>query len=144
MNFSKCSFGASPRVSALLLGLTASLVCGCGGRDVPTLNETQFVEAVVTSVGDAAGDEAAFKSIFVDGSAPENRAQYFSAAITLVGEAVVDGDNATATVKVAQGNAESEGAEAVKSEEVADGEVTWKLQKVAGEWKLQDAPLPGA
>lgn len=144
MKFSKCSFVMSPPLAALLLGLTISVVCGCGGRDVPTLNETQVVEAVVTSVGDAAGDEAAFQSIFVDGSAPENRAQYFSAAISLVGEPVVDGDSATATVKVAQGSSESEGAGAIKSEEVADGEVTWKLQKVAGEWKLQDAPLPGA
>lgn len=142
MNFRKFSLVARPRVVVAVLGLITIGFCGCGGRDVPVLDETQVVEAVVTAIGDAAGDEAAFKAMFVDGAAPEDRRTYFSAAISMVGPPTIEGDTATATVKVTQGNAESEGKGGTKSTKVADGEATWTLQKVSGEWKLKDAPLP--
>ncbi len=142
MNCRKFSLVDRPRVFVAVLGLITTGFCGCGGRDVPVLDETQVVEAVVTAIGDAAGDEAAFKAMFVDGAAPEDRQAYFSAAISMVGPPTIEGDTATATVKVPQGNAESEGSGGTKSTKVADGEVTWTLQKVSGEWKLKDAPLP--
>lgn len=121
--------------------LSLGVLSGCGGSVQPGSDESQQVTAVVTSLNDAAGAEDSFKELFVGGSAPENRGAYFSTAIELI-NVQVNGEEAQATVKISQGNAASEGGDGTKSEDVAAGEVTWKLKKEAGTWKLQDAPLP--
>ncbi|MCA8998967.1 MAG: nuclear transport factor 2 family protein [Planctomycetaceae bacterium] len=115
---------------------------GCGGGTAtPGTDEDQQVSAVVTAVNDAAGDEEAFKDMFVGGSAPEGREKYYSVAIELV-SVDVSGDEATATVTISQSGAEAEGKGATKTEDVGTGEVAWTLKKDGGHWKLQDAPLP--
>ena len=124
---------------------TLLLAAGCGGETaMPGSEPAEKVAAVVTSLNDAAGDETAFSTFFVDGNAPEDRSSYYSAAIELIGVPEVNGDDATAMVRISKSAIEAEGQGALKTEEVGDGEVTWTLTKVGEEWKLKDAPLPGA
>lgn len=128
-------------MNCLLFGLCL-LNVGCGGSNEPVVDETTEIDAIVTSVNDAAGSEQTFKEIFVGGNAPEERNKYFSAIIEPVGTPEVSGNEATQKIKISQGAAEEEGRGAEESEEIASGEVTWTLQKAGEIWKLKDAPLP--
>lgn len=129
------------RSRSLILFLTSIFMVGCGDAPAPGSDESQQVAAVVTAINDAAGDEAAFKEMFVGGNAPEDRGKYFSAAIELL-DVSVSGSDATAKVKISQGAAESEGRGGTKGEDVSAGEVSWTLKKEGEGWKVQDAPLP--
>ena len=129
------------RSQCVILFLASVCMVGCGEAPMPGSDESQQVAAVVTAINDAAGDEAAFKEMFVGGNAPEERGKYFSASIELL-DVSVSGSDATAKVKISQGAAESEGKGGTKEEEVGSGEVSWTLKKEGDGWKVQDAPLP--
>jgi len=117
------------------------LITGCGS-DIPGSDEATQVAAVVTSVNDAAGSETMFKEIFVGGTAPEGREQYFSAIIEINGTPDINGEEATVKVNISQGASEEEGRGAMENEKITSGAVTWTLQKQGETWKIKDAPLP--
>ena len=109
---------------------------------MPGTDEPSQAVAVLSGVNDAAGDEETFKSIFVGGSAPEDREKYFSSQIEVIGTPEISGNEAAVKVKISQGAAQSEGGDGPKTAEVNEGEVTWTLQKEGETWKIKDAPLP--
>jgi len=118
-----------------------ALLTGCG-ETAPGKDEGTLVEAVVRSVNDAAGSDEMFREIFVGGTAPAEREKYFSSIIQVVGTPEISGNEAKVNVEISQGAAAEEGRGAKKSEEIAEGQVTWTLQKQGEVWKLKDAPMP--
>lgn len=126
------------------LGLLFSvlILAGCGKATEGKLTETDEVVASVACLNDLAMDEKSFQGAFVAGTAPKNRAAYFSSAIEVTGSPVISGDGATVTVKISQGNSSTEGVKNIKVAKIGSGEVTWKLKKEENSWKIQDAPLP--
>ncbi len=115
---------------------------GCGSAIEAGSSEQDQVVAAVMCLNDRAMGEADFKAAFVDGAVPENRADYFSSAIEVVGFPSLSGSEATILVKVSQGNSSSEGVKGLKAKKIGSGEVTWKLKKEAEGWKITDAPIP--
>ncbi|WP_166825718.1 hypothetical protein [Thalassoroseus pseudoceratinae] len=126
--------------SALVVGLS-----GCGDNVRGSLDETEQVTAAILALGDAAGGgPETFQTLFVAGSAPENRKDYATAIFEVVGEPDVSGDTGTATVSVTRGYGDSQAGDSVKgnsASSAAPAEVQWTLQKVENEWKLKSAPL---
>lgn len=129
-------------VCAIALLILSVSFSGCGGATEAGSSESDKVVAAVMCLNDRAMDEGDFKTAFVDGAAPKNRADYFSSAIEVVSAPSLSGNEATISVKVSQGNSSSEGGKGLKATKIGNGEVTWKLKKEESGWKLTEAPLP--
>ncbi len=129
---------------ALPLALCTCATMGCGGSSEglkPT--DEQNVYASVEGLGDVAGDEEMFASVFVDGAVPDNRSDYAERGYQVTGEPTYDGDQVTVPVKIfgvmhTTSSKESRGG---GSSSVADTQQTWTLERVDDQWKLKDAPL---
>ncbi|QDS96467.1 hypothetical protein FF011L_52780 [Roseimaritima multifibrata] len=125
-------------VSLPVLGLM--LGCGGGAAAVSTLEQDAYAQ--VEGLGDAAGDQAMFEEAFVAGAAPKNRSEYASRGYEVVGEPVIEGDNATLKVKIFGGVFETGGSDSGKGgKDTGEVEQTWTLQRSGEAWKIKDAPL---
>ncbi|QDU40333.1 hypothetical protein Mal4_46890 [Maioricimonas rarisocia] len=130
---------------ACALIVTGGIVAGCGQDLDADLSESQEINAAIAGLNDAAGQDEAFASVFVDGATPGERAPYASVAYEVAGEPSVSGDEATVDVKIIPGMVNSmAGDKPQKGSSDAALQAstqTWTLQKVGGTWKLKDAPI---
>lgn len=107
------------------------LLGGCGPGEYEPTSEDRVTEAV-SNVADAAGDPTSFQELFADGAAPpeDQRTAYGKYSFDAIDIAIVDG---TATVKV----------DIISPfDDKSVGESTWTCTQVAGQWRLQSAPMP--
>ncbi|MEW4528686.1 MAG: hypothetical protein ACF8PG_12425 [Maioricimonas sp. JB045] len=126
--------------------LVAGLLSGCGQDLDADPSESQQVSSAITGLNDAAGQDEAFLSMFVDGAAPAERGPYATVAYEVVGEPSVSGDEATVDVKIIPGVMNSMGGDKPAKKDASEADIqpstqSWTLQKVGGTWKLKDAPI---
>ena len=104
---------------------------GCGSGEYTPGNDDMIAEAV-SHISDAAAEPESFQALFVDGTAPPEaqRKRYrkytFDAA-----DVAVAGDTATVQVSIIS-----------PFDDQSVGEAEWTCARAAGQWRLQNAPLP--
>ena len=123
------SLAAGARSAALLL-LVA--VVGCGGTENEIRSPTGKISALVSSIGDAAHNQAAFEQLFAAGAAPaESERPRYAEYLYVMQSAHLSGDTVTATVEVVDA-----------ATDAPVDTVEWTAVEEDGHWKLKTAPLP--
>ena len=113
-------------VSGLLI-----VAAGCQSEPSPPPLPDKVTEAVYR-LSDDAGHPERFKSLFVDGAAPDEklRPQYAQSMFSVLETKPVDETQAELKVQVTDATGQPK------------GEVRWTVVNDRGNWKLKTAPLP--
>ena len=120
----------------LLLFFAAFLLNGCGSRNNASAYGGEDGKKIADLVGDfddLMSKPKQFEEAFVAGAAPKGAAakKYVGHQFTLVGTPTVSGDTGKATVAIEKTTTGTK-----------LGEKSWEFAKVAGTWKIKDAPMP--
>lgn len=131
-----------PPFTTLIMVVWGLGLVGCGGGDTPT--PTESVTNAIFDLEDAAYDEKAFSSLFIEGSAPDNRGDYARLDIEVAGKPTVNGQTAKVPMKLTPRTGASLG-EGIPpaTDALPQGpvETTWTLEKSGDGWKIAAAPL---
>lgn len=117
----------------LLLSLIAVTGCGRGGAATgPAAEDRRAISELLNGIEGMNNARSAAR-LFAQGAAPPpDRLRALSRySVTTAGFAKVDGDTATARIKLVENRSGQEA-----------GEVEWSFVKERGAWKIKSTPLP--
>ena len=126
-----------PLLAASVAVLTCGLIAGCGGggagEDLDATDNGR-IQVLIGEVNGAAGepDGVRWERIMLDPEAiGKSQRKPYAATFFFAdkNEVTIDGDTATAQVAIEVGGEQK-------------GTAEWTAEKVDGEWKLKDIPLP--
>jgi hypothetical protein len=124
----------TPARRLAFLALCSLLMTGCGqsSGDTPLgADDAGKVELLVSMVNDDKSTGSVLSRHFAKGSVPKDLKKYPRYTYDVVGKPTLNGDTATAKVKL---TAEIGGKEA--------GDQEWTFVKEGDAWKIKSAPLP--
>jgi hypothetical protein len=121
------------------LSLAVVVLLGCGGAKSPSAtggqagsDDEKAIRALVGGVADMSSELERLRESFTKESAPReaDRVKYHEHMFAVSGTINVTGDSASFPVSITPNGSET------------SVEKQWKATKVAGKWKLSEAPLP--
>lgn len=126
---------SGPRGFFVSAWLLLALTLGCGGTKTPSYGgeEGKSIAQLVDKLIDDRNSQQRLASHFAKGSAPDAAKfkKFAPYAFEVVGDPVIEGANAKATVLVVKDSDRSE-----------VGKKEWTFVKEGSGWKVKDAPLP--